>query len=135
MVVYKEKQSTVTNSLGLFSVNIGQGTIVTGTFFPIDWGKNAKFLQVELDASGDSSFTDMGTQQMLSVPFALQAGKFSAILDSLVLRDSTGDVRLVMNPNTGTFKMMHNDTVWYSIRVSSPSYETHDLGGGRTLEK
>ncbi len=56
------------------------------------------------------------------------------ILDSLVLRDSTGDIRMIMNPNTGTFKMLDNDTVWYSIQVNSPSYEFHDNGFGKTQE-
>jgi len=41
--------------------------------------------------------------------------------DSLVLKDSRGVIRMVLNPNTGTFKMMNNDTVWYSISVNSPS--------------
>ena len=72
-VVYRETQSTTTNSLGLFSVNIGQGTVVTGTFSSIDWGGGSKFIQVEMDAAGGTTFTDMGTQKMLSVPYALNA--------------------------------------------------------------
>ena len=91
-IVYKETQSTTTNSLGLFTVNIGQGTPVIGTFSSINWGSNSKFLQVELDTAGGSNFIDMGTQQMLSVPFALYAAK-SADLPS---GNSIGDV-LVWN--------------------------------------
>ncbi len=74
-VVYKETHSTTTNTLGLFNVNVGMGTPVTGTFSAINWGKNAKFMQMELDITGTgSSYVDMGTQQMLSVPYALYAG-------------------------------------------------------------
>lgn len=68
-----------------------------------------------MDASIGTNYIDMGTQQMLSVPFALQAGKSAAMLDSLVLRDSTGDVRMVMNPNTGTFKLMHQGSKYKMI--------------------
>ncbi len=72
-VVYKETKSTTTNAFGLFSVNVGQGTVVTGTFSSINWGGGSKFLQVEMDATGGVSYVDMGTQQMLSVPYALSS--------------------------------------------------------------
>ena len=70
-VVYQETQSVITNQLGLFTVNIGQGTPVSGTFSIIDWGGGSKFIQVEMDATGGTIYVDMGTQQMLSVPYAL----------------------------------------------------------------
>ena len=73
-VVYSETHSISTNSLGLFNVNIGQGTPVTGTLASINWGSGAKFLQVELDPTGGISYTDMGTTQLNSVPYALFAG-------------------------------------------------------------
>src|SRR5206468_7497545 len=72
-VVYKETQSTTTNAFGLFNVNIGQGTVVTGTFFSINWGSGDKHTQVEMDATGGTTYIDMGTSQMLSVPYALYA--------------------------------------------------------------
>ncbi len=72
-VVYQETQSVTTNQLGLFAVNIGQGTAVTGNFSTINWGTGAKFTQVEIDPTGGSTYTDMGTQQMMSVPYALYA--------------------------------------------------------------
>ena len=72
--VYQETHSTTTNSVGLFNVNVGMGTVVTGTFAGINWGKNAKFMKMELDITGTgSSYVDMGTQQMLSVPYAMYA--------------------------------------------------------------
>ncbi len=80
--VYSETQPATTNTLGLFTVNIGQGTPVTGTFPAINWGTNAKFLQVELDITGAGvTYTDMGTQQLLSVPYALYSGKSANLPD------------------------------------------------------
>lgn len=73
-VVYKETQITTTNLLGLFNCNIGQGTAVSGVFADINWGKSFKYLQVELDTAGGSNFSNMGTEQMLSVPYAFYAG-------------------------------------------------------------
>ena len=73
-IKYRETFSVTTTAQGMFSVNVGQGTVVTGTFAGINWGTNAKFMQVEMDPAGGSSYIDMGTQQMMSVPYALNAG-------------------------------------------------------------
>ncbi len=81
-IKYRETFSLTTTAQGMFSVNVGQGTPVTGTFAGINWGNNAKFMQVEMDPAGGSSYNDMGTQQMMSVPYALNSG-------SLKLRVST----------------------------------------------
>ena len=72
-IVYQETQSATTNFLGLFTVNIGQGTVVSGLFSHIDWGGGSKYVQIEMDPPGGTNYTDMGTQQMLSVPYALHA--------------------------------------------------------------
>ena len=72
-IVYQETQSKTTNPLGLFTANIGEGSVVSGTFLTINWASGSKFMQVEMDAADGFAYTDMGTQQMLSVPYALQA--------------------------------------------------------------
>ncbi len=51
------------------------GTAASGTFSGINWGKNAKFLQVEMDPAGGSNYTNLGTTQMMSVPYALFSDK------------------------------------------------------------
>ena len=81
-IKYRETHSVTTTAQGMFNVNVGQGTPVTGTFSGINWGTNAKFMQVEMDPAGGSSYIDMGTTQMMSVPYALYSG-------SLRLRVST----------------------------------------------
>lgn len=73
-IKYRETLSVTTTPQGMFSVNVGQGTPVTGTFAGIDWGTNSKFMQVEMDPAGGSLFVDMGTTQMMSVPYAVHAG-------------------------------------------------------------
>ncbi|MFN8299553.1 MAG: hypothetical protein U0T75_10630 [Chitinophagales bacterium] len=72
-VVYQETASATTNQFGLFTHDIGTGTVVQGTFNTIGWGTGAKFLQVDIDPAGGSSYTNMGTSQMMSVPYALYA--------------------------------------------------------------
>lgn len=72
-VVYQETHSTATNQFGLFNVHIGGGSIVSGTFASIQWGTNLFFIEVEMDENGGSSFSSMGTSQLVSVPYALYA--------------------------------------------------------------
>ncbi len=72
-ILYQERHSIVTNASGLANVSIGSGDILIGTFGSIDWGKNSKFIQVELDAQNNDVYTDLGTTQFLSVPYALYA--------------------------------------------------------------
>jgi hypothetical protein len=71
IIVYQETHTTTTSNLGMITLSIGQGTPVTGNFSTINWGNAAKFMQVELDAAGGNNYVDLGTQQMMSVPFAL----------------------------------------------------------------
>ncbi len=82
IIKYRETHSTTTDANGMFSVNVGQGTPVSGTFASINWGTNAKFMQVELDPTGGSSYIDMGTQQMMSVPYALNASAVKHIVST-----------------------------------------------------
>jgi len=72
-VSYQETHAITTNAFGLFTVQVGQGTPTEGGFTAIGWGAGAHFLQVELDAAGGGNFTDMGTQQLRSVPYAMHA--------------------------------------------------------------
>jgi uncharacterized protein (TIGR02145 family) len=67
-VVWQELQTVSTNSLGLFSSQIGGSVPLSN----VNWSSGAKFMQVELDTG--SGFFEIGTQQMLSVPYALHAG-------------------------------------------------------------
>ncbi len=76
--IYQETFSPTTNTLGLFNVNVGMGSATIGTFSNINWERNAKFMQVELDAAGGTSYVDMGTTQMMSVPYAFFSKKSAA---------------------------------------------------------
>lgn len=75
-VVYQEIHNSTTNQFGLFSLQIGNGNILSGSFSSIAWGTTTHYIQIEMDPSGGSNYMDMGTQQLISVPYALHA-KFS----------------------------------------------------------
>src|SRR6476620_6527151 len=66
-VVFQETVTLTTNQFGLITYKIGN----SGNLSVVNWGNGAKYLQVEIDPAGGSNFTDMGTSQLLSVPYAL----------------------------------------------------------------
>jgi hypothetical protein len=72
-IVYSETHSTTTNQFGLFTVSIGQGTVVTGTFASITWSSGNYWLEAQLDPAGGTSYTSMGASQLLTVPYAMYA--------------------------------------------------------------
>ncbi len=93
VIKYRETHSVTTTAQGMFSVNVGQGTPVSGTFAGINWGTNAKFMQVELDPVGGSSYIDLGTQQMMSVPYSLYSNAINPTVSA------TGDTMYFGNGN------------------------------------
>jgi hypothetical protein len=70
-LLYRETHAVTTNGFGLYNLNIGQGSALSGTFNVINWGSGAKFIEQEVDFG--SGFVSMGTSQFLSVPYALYA--------------------------------------------------------------
>lgn len=70
-ITYSETLSTTTNSFGIFNVQIGSGDPTN--FALINWGATTYFLEVLLDPSGGNSYLPVGSQQLVSVPYALYA--------------------------------------------------------------
>lgn len=73
--VYVETQNPTTNANGLASLEIGSGTVVSGTFSAINWANGPYFIKTETDPTGGTSYTIIGTSEFLSVPYALYAKK------------------------------------------------------------
>lgn len=71
--VYQERQSIVSSSQGLINMVIGAGTPQTGTFNAINWAVGPFFVNLGVDFSNGVNYQDFGTQQLMSVPYALYA--------------------------------------------------------------
>ncbi len=67
-IEWQEYQTATTNALGLFNLQLGGNET---DLMWVNWSNGSKFLQVEMDYG--NGYIDMGTQQMLSVPYALCA--------------------------------------------------------------
>lgn len=109
-VVYTEKHTVETNEFGLVNLAVGSGTDKTGDFAAIDWGVDNYFLNVQVD-KGDAVFTDMGSTQLLSVPYAFNAATVQTISGGFYYRDKDGD----------GFGYMY-ESVWVPDGTAPPAY-------------
>lgn len=91
-ILYRETHSPTTNDYGLVNINIGDGTLISGSFEIINWGINEKFISIDLDPNGGSSYVSMGTTQLLNVPYSLLSKKSAGlIVMTSMQRDNIGD--------------------------------------------
>jgi len=74
-VLYSENHLVTTNDIGLFAVHVGRGSVNSGNFDDIDWSLQSVQMTVSIDPSGGTSYTEMGTVELLSVPYALYAAR------------------------------------------------------------
>ena len=70
--VYTETQSPTTNTNGLVSIAIGEGS-TNDDFSSINWAVGPYFVKTETDPNGSSDYSITGTTQLLSVPYAMHA--------------------------------------------------------------
>lgn len=87
-VQYSETQLTTSNAYGLVNLQVGAGTVATGSFAAITWNTGNKFLQVEVDTTGSANYVALATVELITVPYALQASRAS-ITDSARMADSS----------------------------------------------
>jgi Chaperone of endosialidase len=85
-VVYCEIQTPVTNANGLISVEVGAGTVISGTMAGIAWSSSTYSLKSEIDPAGGTIYSISGTSSLLSVPYALHAKTVDGLTTALDLK-------------------------------------------------
>ena len=69
--VFVETQTALTNINGLATIQIGEGTVVSGDFTSINWASAMYFIKTETDLSGGTNYTLETVEEIGSVPYAL----------------------------------------------------------------
>ncbi len=96
LIVYRETQQPVTNEYGLFNVDVGRGTVVSGDFSQIPWSGFSFFQETELDTTVLGQYLNMGTFQYLSVPYSLSTDSAKNAVHSF-LADSANRAQHSLN--------------------------------------
>lgn len=132
--VYSERLTGNTNANGLISLEIGTGTVLTGTFATIDWPAGSYYLKTETDPAGGTSYTIVGTSQLLSVPYAMYAksaggggGSFAIPYSTTVNNAST--LFSLINDGDGTSLEGVNNTATSNISAVRGIVSSASPGG------
>ncbi len=132
-----EEFHPTSNAFGLVTLAIG--SVNTTAFAAIDWSTGTFSVKVELDPDGGTSYTEMGTSPLLSVPFALHAktagnefsgnysdliGKpdLSSYLTTEVDGDPTNEIEMPLDAVAGDMSYF-NGTAW--VRIEKPTDENY----------
>ncbi|MDX2001626.1 MAG: hypothetical protein SFW35_04300 [Chitinophagales bacterium] len=111
--VYIETHKAGTNEYGLFSITIGNGAALNGSFAAVPWSTGNKWLSIEIDPLGGEQFVLMGTSELLSVPYALFSEQAASVL----------------NDTSATNELINNVVYDTATKVLS----IYDKGGAHTV--
>lgn len=78
-VLYSEVHQVITDELGLFNLNIGEGKSVLGAFNGLVWASEALWLSIETTSSDGQQFELLGRTALQSVPYAYHAATASRL--------------------------------------------------------
>ncbi|MGE4513633.1 MAG: hypothetical protein AB7E26_07460 [Chryseobacterium sp.] len=134
-VLYTETHNKTTNSKGLVNLNIGQGTATTGNFGAINWGTNTKFVKVEMDPAGGNNYTNVGVNQLMSVPYA-QVSKtvVTGAGQGITLTSPNGTSYILSVDNSGNLSLPTTSSSSSSIPPNLYAYGTYNNFNASTAE-
>jgi hypothetical protein len=124
-IVYSEIHQTTTSDFGIANINVGEGTPLSGAFSSLDWGDGPYFLKTELDINNGTNFLFMGTTQLLSVPYALYAGKAANATDDKD-KDSLNEIQN-LNLTGTTLSISKGNSIQLSGVVDLDSDPTNEI--------
>jgi hypothetical protein len=96
--IYSEIHQIKTDNEGKVNLVIGKGSFPTSNFTQLNWGNDTYFLGIELDRG--NGFIDLGTDPLLSVPFAAYAFNSRSTLTAnigqvLTKNNSANNLRII----------------------------------------
>lgn len=115
--VYRETHDRMTNANGLLSIQIGNGSVQSGSIENIDWSSGPYFILTEVDPDGGTNYSIMGASQLLSVPYAMYASESGT--PGPAGEDGVG-IDTTLDNGDGTFTFVYDD---------GSTFTTSDLTG------
>lgn len=146
--VYVETQTPTTDVNGLARLQVGGGSVVSGTFATIDWSAGPYFLKAQIDITGGTSYTQTITNQLVSTAYALyakNAGSGSladnAVTTSKIANNAVTGAKIQLGSDAAGDMMVYNGTDYARLPVGSngqvlqvtsgsPSWGAVSGGGG-----
>lgn len=97
-VVYEELHTSSSNASGIVTFKVGEGTNSSRktTLADIDWSAAIYFFEIQVDRG--TGYETMGTQQLLSVPYA----KCAVVADNVHIKSPDGRLWRIKVANDGS---------------------------------
>ena len=123
-MIYRETHTPTTNANGLVTIMIGDGIHpYTNTLDDVNWDSHTHFLSIEIDPLGGTNYTILGTQQLVSVPYAFYAGGAKSVDTALYAATALhADTAYYLANFTNTDTVMfayHSDTASYAYNANN----------------
>lgn len=132
-VIYQETQSKVTTALGMVNCLVGTGTVVSGSYpSSAQLAAGFKYFQVEIDATGGSSYSDLGTSQIVSVPYANFANA-STTANGLSVTATITPAQITAGGASNGQILKWNGTAWVPSNETVNSGDITDVVAGTGL--
>ncbi len=119
MIDYAERHSITTSPLGVFDLEIGGGSVLSGDMNTLDWGLHSYYLKIDIDPNGGSSYTNLGTSQLLSVPYAIYSKESGSAGDPT---DELQDLQY--DPETQTLSLTNGNSVTLNVGSGGTDNQT-----------
>jgi len=124
--IYQEVQSAQTDANGIVSVNIGEGSVVSGDFSTIEWTL-PQSLKVEIDTG--SGYQNFGTKELKYVPTAKYAEKAGNVFSG-DYNDLSNRPNLATVATSGNYNDLSNRPTLATVATSG---DYNDLTNTPTL--
>lgn len=130
-LVYEEQYDMITtNDFGLFNLIIGEGAQTNNgsvaNFSQINWGAGPLFLRVEVDPG--TGFENLGTTELVSVPYALYAKNSGNPLTA------GSGISIQNNTINNDGDLSDSNELIESFSLNGSDLEVEDAGGVRSVD-
>ncbi|MBW8048915.1 MAG: hypothetical protein FVQ77_00965 [Cytophagales bacterium] len=144
---WEETHADTTNQFGLFNLVIGQGIKTGGaatSIAAIAWGDTTHYLKIEMDPAGGTVYILMGTEQILTVPYAFFANNSdtAAYANSSAPdadADSTNELQTLslsndtLNISSGNSVILTDTDLTNELQTLSLSNDTLNISSGNSV--
>lgn len=141
-VHYREIHAVVTNKLGLFSLVLGEGKKEIGGFDEVPWSSKDIWMEIQIKAKGESSFSSISNSQLLAVPYAFHAVTASKLVENGISAENangvpsqTWSLKGNTNSNPAIDKLGTSDNVDLVIVTNDIERLRIENGGGIEIAK
>jgi hypothetical protein len=127
--IYEEDHQKSTNQFGLFTLEIGGGTVVNcsgcvSSLSNIAWDTDTYYLHIAISTDNGATYNTVGTQQLLSVPYALYSKRSGFATTSYsALNAPPGNVTV---QSTGIVSVSPSSGSSFTVSAPSPIFTSSD---------